>query len=119
MSYFDDQEEAWLANDCKGRIEDYDPYDADTWAKGSFLHEPNKDEQAMLKKLEKLADGKGLKIRCYRNGHFQVIAGRKIINWYPFSKRETAYDNVSREKRFFLEPKQVIEFALEKAEATA
>jgi len=27
MSYFDDQEEAWFANDCKGRIEDYDPFD--------------------------------------------------------------------------------------------
>ena len=24
MSYFEDQEEDWLANDCKGRIEDYD-----------------------------------------------------------------------------------------------
>lgn len=31
MSYFDDQEDAWFANDCKGRIEDYDPYDGDSW----------------------------------------------------------------------------------------
>ena len=27
MSYFDDQYDAWMANDCKGRIEDYDPFD--------------------------------------------------------------------------------------------
>ena len=31
MTYFEDQEEAWFANDCKGRIEDYDPFDADSW----------------------------------------------------------------------------------------
>jgi hypothetical protein len=29
MSYFDDQEDCWLANDCKGEISDYDPYDGD------------------------------------------------------------------------------------------
>jgi hypothetical protein len=27
MSYFDDQYDAWMANDCKSRIEDYDPFD--------------------------------------------------------------------------------------------
>lgn len=26
MSYFEDQEEAWIANNCKGSIEDYNPY---------------------------------------------------------------------------------------------
>ena len=31
MSYFDDQEDAWFANDCKGRIEDYDPFDPGSW----------------------------------------------------------------------------------------
>ena len=31
MSYFEDQENAWMENDCKGNIEDYDPYDADSY----------------------------------------------------------------------------------------
>ena len=31
MTYFEDQEDAWFDNDCKGRIEDYDPFDADSW----------------------------------------------------------------------------------------
>jgi hypothetical protein len=31
MSYFEDQEDAWLENDCKGRIEDYNPFDPDSW----------------------------------------------------------------------------------------
>ena len=34
MTYFEDQEEAWFANDCKGRIEDYDPFDP-----GNFVEE--------------------------------------------------------------------------------
>jgi hypothetical protein len=31
MTYFEDQEDAWYANNCKGNIEDYDPYDADSF----------------------------------------------------------------------------------------
>jgi hypothetical protein len=35
VSYFDDQEEAWFANDCKGSPSDYDPFDADSWPQNS------------------------------------------------------------------------------------
>jgi hypothetical protein len=31
MSYFEDQFDAWMDNDCKGSIEDYDPFDSDSW----------------------------------------------------------------------------------------
>jgi len=31
MSYFEEQEDAWMENDCKGSPEDYDPFDADSW----------------------------------------------------------------------------------------
>ena len=33
MSYFDDQEEAWYDNDCKGSLDQYNPYDPDSWPK--------------------------------------------------------------------------------------
>jgi hypothetical protein len=29
MSYFEDQEDAWFANNCQGDISDVDPYDPD------------------------------------------------------------------------------------------
>lgn len=29
MSYFEDQEEVWYANNCQGDISDVDPYDPD------------------------------------------------------------------------------------------
>lgn len=35
MSYFEDQEDAWFENDCKGSIEDYNPFDPDSWPRGS------------------------------------------------------------------------------------
>lgn len=40
MSYFDDQEDCWFANDCKGDISDYDPHDADSWPQEKPKHTP-------------------------------------------------------------------------------
>ena len=116
MSYFEDQYEAWMANDCKGRVEDYDPYDADTWDTSRDVPTPDKEESHLLKKLELKVKDKGLKVQFHGNGHFQVRAGRKIINWYPLSKRQTAYDTLTGETRFGLTPEQVVNFALEKVE---
>lgn len=45
MSYYDDQEEAWLANDCKGSPSDYDPYDADSWPSQERKARPPKSKQ--------------------------------------------------------------------------
>ena len=119
MSYYDDQEEAWFANDCKGSPSDYDPYDADSWPEDRRSPTPNKEELTLLKTLEDAAKDKGLKCSCHGNGHFQIRAGRKVVNWYPLSKRQMAYENVSGEKRFRLSAAQVVEFALERKEVTA
>jgi hypothetical protein len=40
MSYFEEQEDAWMQNDCRGNIEDYDPYDPDSWPKAVKRHKP-------------------------------------------------------------------------------
>lgn len=119
MSYFDDQEECWFANDCKGRLEDYDPYDADNWPDAHLAPMPNKEELELLARLVSMASGKGLKCTCCGNGHFQIRAGRKVINWYPYSKKLTAYDNVTGDKRYRQTIEQVIAFALEKVEEPA
>ena len=116
MSYYEDQEEAWAANDFKGSPSDYDPFDADTWDTGREMAAPGKEESRLLKKLESEAKGKGLKVQFHGNGHFQVRAGRNVINWYPLSKRQTAYANLTGEKRFGLTPEKVVNFALEKVE---
>jgi hypothetical protein len=38
MSYFEDQEDAWFDNDCKGSPDQYDPYDPDSWPKGHTVN---------------------------------------------------------------------------------
>jgi hypothetical protein len=121
VSFFEDQYEAWEENGYQGTPDMYEPYSPDVfgaWVDNppSKKHapEPNKDENALLKKLIKAADGKGLKCSCHGNGHFQVRAGRKIINWYPYSRRKTVYDNLTGEKRFGLSVEKVIAFALER-----
>lgn len=40
MSYYEDQEECWYANDCKGSPSDYDPHDADSWPEEKVKHTP-------------------------------------------------------------------------------
>ena len=116
MSYYDDQEEAWFANDCKGSPSDYDPFDSDSWPEDRQKFPPDKKESSLIKQLETASKGKGIKVQFHGNGNFQVRAGRKVINWYPLSKRQTAFDNLTGEKRFGLTPEQIVAFALEKAE---
>ena len=56
MSYFEDQEECWLANECQGYIEDYDPYDAGSWPRARNLSIGNRTRNLLaLSKLEEFA----------------------------------------------------------------
>ena len=113
MSYFEDQEECWEANGYKGSPSDYDPYDADNWPGSHSAPAPNDEERKLLAKLQRAAENKGLKCSCHGNGHFQIRSGRRIINWYPYSKKQTAFDNITGEKKRHLTLEQVLAFALE------
>jgi hypothetical protein len=113
MSYFEDQEECWAANNYKGRLEDYDPYDADNWPGSHRSPAPSEEEIGLLKKLEGLADGKGLKCSVHGSGHFQIRAGHKVVNWYPYSKKQTGYESASGEKRAHVSIEQAVAWALE------
>lgn len=55
MSYYEDQEEAWFANNCKGNIEDYDPNDADSWPHDAVMPS-NRDRTRNLLALSKIQE---------------------------------------------------------------
>lgn len=56
MSYFEDQEDAWYENNCQGRIEDIDPYDADSWPAAHKQSIGNRSRSLLaLAKLEEFA----------------------------------------------------------------
>ena len=44
-----------------------------------------------IRRLEKLAGEHGLTIIEKGKGHFQIKGGPCLVNYYPFSKRQTAY----------------------------
>lgn len=43
------------------------------------------------KELEKLAEIKGLTVKDYGNGHYQLLGGPLLVNYYPHSRYKTAY----------------------------
>jgi hypothetical protein len=56
MSYFEDQYDAWMANDCKGRIEDYDPFDAGNFEDMDETPAVNRNRARNLLALTKVVD---------------------------------------------------------------
>ena len=65
-----------------------------------------------LPKLRKLAEQHGLEIVLRQHGHVQVRGGAMTVNWYPSSKRRTAYCNGSVAGVPCDGPEQVIAMAL-------
>ena len=57
VTYFEDQEDAWFENDCKGNIEDYNPFDADSWPQGRKQSSGRNRSRSLLAlaKLEEFA----------------------------------------------------------------
>ena len=80
MSYFEDQEYAWFENDCKGNIEDYDPFDADSWPQDK--HKSTGNRARNLLALTKLVDFaawavcQGYKVEPVK-GAYEVLRLRK------------------------------------------
>ena len=56
MSYFEDQYDAWMANDCKGRIEDYDPFDAGNFEDMDETPAVNRNRARNLLALSKMEE---------------------------------------------------------------
>lgn len=119
MSYYDDQYDAWMENDCKGNVENYDPFDPGSWPGRGRPKSSTLDvicESGAFKELLKAADGKGLKVLDCGNGHFQIRAGRRLVNYYPTSKRKIAYANDTGRKKHNASVQDAIAMALEKIE---
>lgn len=81
MSYFDDQEDAWFENDCKGNIEDYDPFDADSWpqARSQSANRNRSRNLLSLTKVESFAQWavtQGYKVEPTK-GSYEILRLRK------------------------------------------
>ena len=81
MSYFEEQEEAWFANDCKGNIEDYNPFDADSWPK-AIKQSSGRNRSRSLLALAKLEEFAAWAVtQGYRReptkGDYEILRFRK------------------------------------------
>lgn len=65
-----------------------------------------------IKKLNALALAQGFAVKDYGNGHIQVI-GKLTVNWYPESKRKTAYVCGTKRSEAHATAEQVVRMAME------
>lgn len=63
-------------------------------------------------KLRRLAKDKGLTIVERPNGHYQIIGEHLLVNYYPDSKRRTAYVGATSEGIHNVTPEKAIYMAL-------
>jgi 5-methylcytosine-specific restriction endonuclease McrA len=67
----------------------------------------------LLNALEVLAESCGLEVVCVNEagGHYQVTGGPMLVNWYPFSAKQTAYVKATTKGVQNATPEQVIKMA--------
>ena len=63
------------------------------------------------KKLEKLATEKGLTVVDRGNGHLQIVGGPLLVNYYPLSKKHSAYVAGTTSKKTGVTPENAVEMA--------
>jgi hypothetical protein len=69
-----------------------------------------------MKSLESLAAKRGLRVEDRGSGHLQIVGGSCLVNYYPESKRGSAYiSGATGKARSNVTPGQAIEMAFEPA----
>ena len=69
-----------------------------------------------MKSLEQIAAKRGLRVEECGDGHFQIIGGSCLVNYYPHSKRRSAYIAATTGRaRRNVTPEQAVEMAFEPA----
>ena len=69
-----------------------------------------------VSKLVSAAQGRGLTIKDCGNGHIQIIGGPLLVNYYPTSKRRSAYIEGTTRRYEFVTPERAVEICFEPPE---
>lgn len=69
-----------------------------------------------MKFLKTIAEKRGLRVEERGAGHFQILGGSCLVNYYPNSKRRSAYiAGTTGMARHNVTPEQAVEMAFEPA----
>lgn len=63
-----------------------------------------------LRKLKLACEKSGAALELKGEGHFH-IRGERLVNYYPFSRRRTAYIPDSNQTLHYIDPEQAVELA--------
>lgn len=74
-----------------------------------------------IKKAEQMADERGLELVLVSepSGHYQLRGGPMLVNWYPLSKKKTAYVKATQKGIENASPEAVIKLAFSAPEIVA
>ena len=73
-----------------------------------------------LESLQELAQGHGLRVVERGAGHFQILDGNCLVNYYPHSKKRSAFiDGTTGKAQHGITPEKAFEMALGPAPAGA
>lgn len=73
---------------------------------------PGSDEaERLTMRVEELAAERGLKVVDRGNGHLQITGGPMMVNYYPDSKRKSAYVSGTTTRRIGVSAKMAIDMA--------
>src|SRR5271157_990376 len=61
--------------------------------------------------LEKAATARGLTVRDRGQGHLQIVGGPLLVNYYPLSKRRSAYVAATISRRVGITCQEAVEMA--------
>jgi len=64
------------------------------------------------KDLARAADREGLVVEARGSGHFQILGGILLVNYYPFSRRRAAYIEGMVKAHHYVTPEQAVQLAL-------
>jgi 5-methylcytosine-specific restriction endonuclease McrA len=66
-----------------------------------------------ISQLVSAAQGRGLSIRECANGHCQIVGGPLLVNYYPLSKRRSAYIAGTTKRFEHVTPERAVAMAFE------
>ncbi len=66
----------------------------------------------IVNSLRKLAQARNLEIVDRGQGHFQIVGGPLLVNYYPFAKKQSAYVAGTTSRKVGVSPKEAIEMAV-------
>lgn len=66
-----------------------------------------------MQELKRIAESRGIQVIDRGNGHLQLVGGPLLVNYYPESKKRTAYVAGTTARRTYVSPQKAVEMCFD------